>query len=152
LTRLWSQWYKDSFFLLVGYPGGSRSVVTQPIDRLKILFERRSRRRFPLQLALEYRLLGKRERYGFGRTCNISSAGVFFEIADQQPLAGSIELLVSWPCVLDGACALKLKMKGRVVRTEGRRVAIESCEHEFRTAGPASGAKHMNLKMLMTQS
>jgi hypothetical protein len=126
--------------------------VTQPVDRLKILFERRSRRRFPLQLTLEYRLLGRREQFGFGKTCNISSAGVFFEIADPQPLAGSIELMVNWPCLLDGACALKLKMKGRVVRTEGRGVAIESCEHEFRTAGLESGAKHMNLKMLPTQS
>jgi hypothetical protein len=126
--------------------------VTQPIDRLKILLERRSRRRFPLQLTLEYRLLGRQERYGFGRTCNISSAGVFFEIDDHQPLTGSIELMVNWPCMLDGACALKLKMKGRVIRTEGRGVAIESCEHEFRTAGLASGAKHMNLKIPLIQS
>jgi hypothetical protein len=126
--------------------------VTQPIDRLKFSFERRSRRRFPLKLAVEYRLLGRLKRSGFGRTCDISSAGVLFEVADGQPFAGPIELLVSWPCVLDGACALKLTMKGRVVRVEDRGIAIESREHEFRTAGPVSGARPEDLKMLLNQS
>jgi PilZ domain len=126
--------------------------VTQPMDTLKILLERRSRRRFPLQLALEYRLLGRREFRGLGRTRNISSAGVFVEVSDQQPFSGSIELMLSWPCVLDGACALKLLMKGRVVRIEDRGIAIRTSEHEFRTAGPVSGAKRGNLKMLPTQS
>ena len=60
--------------------------------------------------------------------------------------------MLNWPCVLDGACALKLIMKGRVVRIEDRGIAIRISEHEFRTAGPASGAKHGNLKMLLTQS
>ena len=126
--------------------------MIQPIDTLKFSFERRSRRRFPLKLALEYRLLGKLKRSGFGRTCDISSAGVLFEVADGQPFAGPIELAVSWPYVLDGACALKLTMKGRVVRVEDRGIAIESREHEFRTAGPVSGARPDDLKMLLNQS
>jgi hypothetical protein len=94
--------------------------VTQPIHALKISFEQRSRRRFPLRLA-----------------------GVHFEIADRKPFAGSIDLMVSWPCVLDGACTLKLTMKGR---------AIQSSKHEFGTAGPASGAKRDDLKMPPAQS
>ena len=126
--------------------------MIQPIDTLKFSFERRSRRRFPLKLALEYRLLGKLKRSGFGRTCDISSAGVLFEVADGQPFAGPIELAVSWPYVLDGACALKLTMKGRVVRVEDRGIAIESREHESRTAGPVSGARPDDLKMLLNQS
>jgi hypothetical protein len=97
--------------------------------------ERRSRQRFPLALALEYRLLGKRECRGSGQTCNISSAGVLFEVADRQAFSGLIELLVSWPVLLNGACALKLVMKGRVVRSEGAAVAMASTTHEFRTAG-----------------
>lgn len=115
--------------------------MTQRIETLKFSLERRSRRRFPLALAVEYRLLGQREHWRFGRTCNISSTGVLFEVADRLPLTGSIELMVSWPCVLDGACALKLMLKGRVVRVENVGIAIESSQHEFRTAGPASGAK-----------
>lgn len=100
--------------------------------------DRRSRQRFPLALAVEYRLFND-ERCGSGRTCNISSTGVLFEVAESRPFSGSIELMVSWPCTLDGACALKLVMKGRVVRTDARGIAIESRQHEFRTAGLALG-------------
>jgi hypothetical protein len=98
--------------------------------------ERRSRQRFPLALAVEYKLLGSDERIGSGWTCNISSTGVLFEAPDWEPFSGSIELMVNWPCALDNACALKLVMKGRVVRIEGRGIAIHTTQHEFRTAGP----------------
>lgn len=101
-----------------------------------LMFERRSRQRFPLALAVEYRMLGKAERFGSGQTRNISSTGLLFEIAEPQPLSGSIELMVSWPCLLDGMCALKLVMRGRIVRSEGIGIAIQSKQHEFRTAGP----------------
>ena len=103
--------------------------------------DRRSRQRFPLALAVEYRLTNHDERCGSGWTCNISSTGVLIEVADSRPFSGPIELMVSWPCVLDGSCALKLVMKGRVVRADSRRVAIESRQHEFRTAGLASGPR-----------
>jgi len=103
--------------------------------------ERRSRERFPLALAVEYRLLDMDERWGAGKTCNISSTGALFEVSERRLLSGSIELLVSWPCLLDGVCALKLVMKGHVVRSEGRGVAIESRYHEFRTAGVRAARK-----------
>jgi hypothetical protein len=102
-----------------------------------ISLERRSRKRFPLALAVEYRLLGPSARSGSGWTHNISSRGVLFEMAEQEPLSGLIELVVSWPCVLDGVCALNLVIKGRVVRIEDRGIAMESTQHEFRTAGSA---------------
>ena len=110
--------------------------------------ERRSRQRFPLALAVEYRLLGKAERCGLGKTRNISSTGVLIEVAERQPFSGSIELLVSWPCILDGACALKLLMKGRVVRNEHRGIAIESRQYEFRTAGPVGGLRLPDFRLL----
>ena len=125
--------------------------MVQPFDTFPLSSERRSRKRFPLALAAEYRLLGDAERHGSGRIRNISSSGVFLELADHDPLSGWIELMVNWPCLLDGACPLKLVLKGRVVRREDRGIAIESNEHEFRTAGPASGAKRQNLKLLFFQ-
>jgi|SRR5580658_915288 hypothetical protein len=99
--------------------------------------ERRSRQRFPLALPVEYRRLGSDERIGSGWTCNISSTGVLFETTEWEPFTGMIEVMVNWPCVLDNACALKLVMKGRVVRIDGRGIAMASTQHEFRTAGPA---------------
>jgi hypothetical protein len=122
--------------------------VAQPFDTFPFSSERRSRRRYPLALAAEYRLLGDAGHHGSGRIRNISSGGVFIEVADRYPFSGWIELMVNWPCLLDGVCPLKLVLKGRVVRREDRGIAIESNEHEFRTAGPASGAKRQNLKLL----
>jgi hypothetical protein len=107
--------------------------ATWPFERHSL--ERRSRERFPLALPVEYRLLGRDERWGSGKICNISSSGALFEAEERQHFSGSIELMVSWPCLLDDACALKLVMRGRVVRSEGRGVAIEMKQHEFRTAG-----------------
>ncbi|MGP0071141.1 MAG: PilZ domain-containing protein [Bryobacteraceae bacterium] len=121
-------------------------ISVQPFNVYMFSVERRSRQRFPLALAVEYRLLGPADRCGSGWTCNISSTGVLFEVAEREPLSGPIELMMSWPCVLDGACALKLVVKGRVVRHEGRGIAIASTQHEFRTAGPANGAKRLDLR------
>jgi len=111
-------------------------IAARPSDLL--FFERRSRQRFPLTLAVQYRTLGKAGRFGSGQTLNISSKGLLFELPEPQLLSGSIELLVSWPCLLDGFCALNLVVKGRIVRSEGVGIAIESRQHEFRTAGPVS--------------
>jgi hypothetical protein len=125
------------------------SGVARPFDTFTLWLERRSRRRFPLTLTVKYKLLGKLKRYGSGKTCNISSTGVLIEVADQQNLSGSIELIMSWPCMLDDACALKLVVKGRVVRIEGRHVAVASSQYQFRTAGPASDAKRTDLRLLV---
>jgi hypothetical protein len=114
--------------------------------------ERRARQRFPLALAVEYRLLGRAQRRGSGRTRNISSSGVLFEVSDLQPFSGPIELMVTWPCLLDDECALKLVVRGRVVRNESGGVAIESTQHEFRTAGSATGRKRANPQLNSTKT
>lgn len=128
------------------------SFVAQSLETFLFPSERRSRQRFQLALAVEYKLLGRGDRTGSGKTRNISSTGVLIEVADRQPLSGSIELVVTWPCVLDGVCALKLLMKGRIVRNEGQGIAIQSRQYEFRTAGPASRAKRPGFKFLPTLS
>jgi len=45
---------------------------------------------------------------------------------------------VSWPAQLDNKCALKLVARGRIVRAEPGKVAIEIQQYEFRTAGSAA--------------
>ena len=111
------------------------SVAARLLDISAFSTERRSRQRFPLTLAVEYRLLGKGERCGSGQTRNISSGGVLFETLGLRPDTGSIELMLSWPFLLEGVCPLKLVMKGRIVRSDVRGIAIQSNFHEFRTAG-----------------
>jgi hypothetical protein len=101
--------------------------------------EHRSHSRYPIKLDAEYRVLKKGQvEHGFGRTLNISSGGVYFETKAALPPSGPIELLVSWPFLLEGVCPLKLVMRGRIVRIDGKGVAIKFKHHEFRTAGTRS--------------
>jgi hypothetical protein len=103
----------------------------------KVLSEQRSHERYPIELEVEYRLLakGRSRQIGSGKTRNISSGGVLFESLGSCPATGSIEVLLNWPFLLEGVCPLKLVMKGRIVRSDFRGVAIQSNSHEFRTAG-----------------
>jgi len=99
--------------------------------------DQRSHQRYPIELEMEYRLLnkGRAEHLETGKTRNISSGGVLFEALGSPPAGSMIELMLSWPFLLEGVCPLRLVMRGRIVRSDGRGIAIQSSYHEFRTAG-----------------
>ena len=72
-----------------------------------------------------------------------------FKAAGVTPLQGHgkllpgrrVELAISWPAQLNDKCALKLVARGRVIRFEEGRTAIEIQQYEFRTfAAPAGDA------------
>jgi hypothetical protein len=114
------------------------AIVARAAVRLqKVSTEQRSHQRYPIELEMEYRLLnkGRAEHFGSGKTRNISSGGVLFEALGSPPAGSSIELMLSWPFLLEGVCPLRLVMRGRIVRSDVRGVAIQSTYHEFRTAG-----------------
>jgi hypothetical protein len=99
--------------------------------------DQRSHRRYPVTLAVEYKLLkrGRVIQTGSGRTLNISSRGILFEANEPFALGGPIELMISWPFLLEGVCPLKLVIRGRVVRVDdGNRIAVSVTYHEFHTA------------------
>jgi len=102
--------------------------------------DRRSKRRYPIHLEVQYKLLRHRrvERLGLGRTLNISSGGVLFEADGLLPTSGPIELALNWPFLLHGSCNLKLVMRGRIVRANDKAIAIKAEFHEFRTTGARS--------------
>lgn len=105
--------------------------------------ERRHSDRFPIEREVRYRVLNKRggDEAGDGRTVNISSSGVLFT-ADHMLLPGRrLELQISWPAQLDNKCALKLVARGRVVRFESGRTAIEIQQYEFRTQATVTGPR-----------
>jgi hypothetical protein len=104
---------------------------------LQKVSEQRSHQRYPIELELEYRVLskGRSEHLGSGKTRNISSGGVLFEVSGSPPAGGSIEVMLSWPFLLEGVCPLRLVMRGRIVRSDVHGIAIQSNYHEFRTAG-----------------
>jgi len=117
--------------VMQGTSGDWESVETQR--------DQRSRGRYPIALDLQYKVLcgGRVERTGSGRTLNISSGGVLFETDDRLPARGTVELAMKWPFLLEGACGLKLVMRGRIVRCDsnGRATALCTESYEFRTAG-----------------
>ncbi len=99
--------------------------------------ERRGNGRFPIVREVQYRTLSSRAALesGSGTTVNISSAGVLF--ISEAPLTPGkrLEVAISWPAQLDGKCSLKLVAKGKVVRCDGRHVAVQIEKYEFRTVG-----------------
>jgi hypothetical protein len=113
----------------------TRLLETQRADQ-------RLHQRYPIILKVEYKLLikGRVERLGSGRTMNISSGGIFFESDEPLPTRGRIELAMEWPFLLEGVCALKLVMRGRIVRHDPKGVAVQIAKHEFRTAGTRAGS------------
>jgi len=65
----------------------------------------------------------------------MSSTGVLFTADCELTPGRRVEVAISWPAQLNATCPLKLVARGRVVRVEGGRVAIEIQQYEFRTAG-----------------
>jgi hypothetical protein len=99
--------------------------------------DRRSADRFPIEREVRYRVLSRKSSLegesGVGVTVNMSSNGVLFT-TDRYLLPGRrLEVSISWPAQLNSKIALKLVARGRVVRSEEGRAAIEIHQYEFRT-------------------
>lgn len=104
--------------------------------------DRRGADRFPLEREIRFKILSRKENdeAGLGKTINMSSNGVLFS-ADRFVVPGKrLEVAISWPAQLNAKVALKLVARGRVVRCEDGKVAIEIQQHEFRTQANGSSA------------
>jgi PilZ domain len=109
----------------------------------KVQSDRRHSDRFPIEREVRFKVLNKRggEETGEGKTLNISSSGVLFT-SEQMLLPGRrLELAINWPVQLNNKVALKLVARGRVVRFEEGRAAIEIQQYEFRTQSATSAGK-----------
>lgn len=129
-------------------------VARVAIRSKKAVAEQRSHQRYPIQLEVEYRLLGKgrSEYFGTGKTRNVSSGGVLFEALGSPPPGSAIELMLSWPFLLEGVCPLRLVMRGRVVRSDVSGVAMQSSFHEFRTAGSRLPKSHSSTNPVIVRA
>ena len=99
--------------------------------------DRRAGDRYPIEREVRYKVLSKKDadEGGMGTTINMSSSGVLFTTEHLLIPGKRLELAISWPAQLNGKCALKLVAKGRVVRYEEGRAAIQIQQYEFRTKG-----------------
>src|ERR1700693_4114751 len=108
----------------------------------KLPSDRRNSDRFPIERDVRFRVLNKRggEEMGEGKTLNISSSGVLFTSEHMLLPGRRLEMDISWPVQLNNQVALKLVARGRVVRFEEGRAAIEIQQYDFRTQPPAAPA------------
>ncbi len=87
--------------------------------------ERRVHRRYPIRLDIDYKCdKDGIDRQHSGRTSNVSCGGVLFETHASVPIDSMIDLMIHWPCSLDDSCFLKVMVRGRVVRSDSRGVAV----------------------------
>ncbi len=96
---------------------------------------RRAARRYDLGLVLRWSLLdrGKPTDWGTGWTVNFSSGGILFQAGCKLPIGFKVRLSIAWPIQLRDV-PLQLSVIGRIVRSDGDRVAVRMVQHEFRTA------------------
>lgn len=104
-------------------------------DSESIAGDRRSDRRYRIQLDLRWKLIHRRkvQETGSGQTIDLSSGGVLFESPKALPVGLNVELSIAWPVLLHNTAAMQLVILGRIVRSEGTRVGLRITQHEFRT-------------------
>ena|SRR5579862_1329590 len=97
--------------------------------------DRRKKRRYPINMPVEFKIVKNYLIVGSGRGASIdlSSNGIAFSTDKPLRVGSYLELSANWPVLLDGACPLKLVIFGKVVRSEGNFAAVASDRHEFRT-------------------
>jgi hypothetical protein len=99
--------------------------------------ERRENRRYQLQLEVKWKLIRRRRVLdtGTGHTIDVSSGGILFDAGRHLPERLNVELSIAWPVLLHNLAPMQLVASGRIVRSNGRQVAIQTVQHEFRTVG-----------------
>jgi hypothetical protein len=109
----------------------------QPTILDAIAGDRRSDRRYNLELELRWKLIRRRRVLdsGVGRTIDLSSGGILFESGRHMPPGLNVELSITWPVRLHDMAPMQLFVYGRIVRAQKGSAAIRMVQHEFRTAG-----------------
>jgi len=107
----------------------ARDLLCQKCAPLAI--ERRSKIRFPLEMRLSYSAI--RRHSGFGKTVDVSSAGMLLELDGFVPAGTKLHLLLEWPCLLDWSVPMSMTVETRVVRCIGNRAAVRLLSYEFKT-------------------
>ena len=99
--------------------------------------DRRQDRRYELQLDVKWKLIRRRRVLdtGTGQTIDMSSGGILFDAGRHLPEGLNVELSITWPVLLHNVAPMQLMAAGRIVRSVGRRIAIQTAQHEFRTVG-----------------
>lgn len=88
--------------------------------------ERRLCRRYRIVTAIRYRVSerGNITRWLNGRTCDLSSTGVFFRCRHPLPPDAHVEMVIDWPSKQGSFHHIFLRAAGDVVRRHDGEVAV----------------------------
>jgi len=90
-----------------------------------------------MELRFSYRS-GDITYIGTGRTRNLNSRAVCFEIDQEVHGTKDMELRISWPSRLQEICFLELVLRGRIVRKGRSSAVLQMDSYEFQTCGDRS--------------
>lgn len=92
-------------------------------------------RDFPLTLDMHYHVISglAGEIKGAGRTLWISSREIIFECERILPAGTELELVISWPALLEDRIGLQLWVSGCVLHTLSNGVTAVIRKYQFRT-------------------
>ena len=102
----------------------------------RTIIERRSKARYPVQLTVRYRTVGRVQHVnGVGQTLNMSSGGLLVSAQHDISTGLRLEVNVEWPLLLNGTVPIQLVAHGKVVRSGSSMFAISFAQYQFRTMG-----------------
>jgi PilZ domain len=115
--------------------------------------DRRSHRRFPIEMELEYKLINATTvvAQGSGRTRNMSSGGILFEGSEEAPSGVCVELTIRWPVVWDSAGFVRLWAFGHVVRSGSDGTAIQISRYQFQKLDEITTAFDRQTRQVLVQ-
>jgi hypothetical protein len=100
-----------------------------------LLIERRSKVRFPIELRVSYRTVGRGIAHaGEGWVVNMNRGGVLVSSQNEINVGARMELSIEWPSLLYGRVPLRFVAVGQVVRCDKFSFAVTLARYQFRTA------------------
>jgi hypothetical protein len=105
-----------------------------------------SDRSYSIRTDLDYRLVGMDSVLGrgHGQTKAMSRTSVWLESDKALRVGVPIELVLTWPVLLDNKIPLKLVIDGNTVRVDGKYARVEISRHEFRTRALSVGSGQLS--------
>jgi hypothetical protein len=104
---------------------GTPVETTGTVDLRAAPGDRRTARRYPLQLSVEYKARSRNRGLwiGQGETRNISDKALLLTTNAALPVASAVELAIHWP-VASGDCRLDLTITGTVLGSFARGTVV----------------------------
>ena len=115
--------------------------------------DRRIRRRYPIAMEMEYKVMVGAEvvATGAGRTGNISSGGVLFLTEGNLADGPALEISIRWPTVSGDEPFVELRMSGQIVRSDANGTALRLCRYHFQKLSNTDAAVNHLLRDAMIQ-